>query len=157
MTLTTHAIVGAAIGTLTANPIGGFLLGVGSHFVLDAIPHGHYPLISFLRSDDPRRPYSGRALIAIVIDGVLAFTLAASIFYRFAPLPALLCAIVGAVLPDLLLGIQTYFPSRVAATLESFHHWFHFFFIPERSWHFPMPLVIATELSAIALSFSRLL
>ena len=46
MTLTTHAIVGATVATLTPNPILGFVLGFGSHYVLDALPHWSYPIHS---------------------------------------------------------------------------------------------------------------
>jgi hypothetical protein len=40
MILSTHAIVGAAIASfLPSHPTIAFVLGFGSHFVLDAIPH----------------------------------------------------------------------------------------------------------------------
>jgi hypothetical protein len=53
MILSTHAIVGAALASfLPAHPIGAFVIGFGSHFVLDAIPHWDYPIRS--RSVDPR-------------------------------------------------------------------------------------------------------
>ena len=47
MTLTTHAVVGAAIATSMPNhPVIGFTLAFASHFVLDAIPHWDYKLSS---------------------------------------------------------------------------------------------------------------
>src|ERR1700747_2768240 len=47
MILSTHAIVGAAIASfLPSNPTIAFVLGFGSHFVLDAIPHWDYPISS---------------------------------------------------------------------------------------------------------------
>jgi hypothetical protein len=53
MILSTHAIVGAALASfLPAHPIGAFIIGFGSHFVLDAIPHWDYPIKS--RSVDPK-------------------------------------------------------------------------------------------------------
>ena len=47
MILSTHAIVGAAIASfLPSHPTTAFVLGFGSHFVLDAIPHWDYPIKS---------------------------------------------------------------------------------------------------------------
>ena len=47
MILSTHAIVGAAIASfLPSHPATAFVLGFGSHFVLDAIPHWDYPISS---------------------------------------------------------------------------------------------------------------
>ncbi len=157
MTLTTHAFVGAALATLTTNPVGAFLLGVGSHFVIDAIPHGHYPLISFLRSDDPLKPYSRRALVAIACDFAFAFLLPVFFFNSIVSLPTLLLAILGAILPDLLLGLDTYFSSRWSHAFMRFHERAHFFFFSQRAWHFPMPLILATEFGVIFLSLISLL
>jgi hypothetical protein len=45
--LSTHAIVGAAIASfLPSHPTTAFVLGFGSHFVLDAIPHWDCPIRS---------------------------------------------------------------------------------------------------------------
>jgi hypothetical protein len=47
MTLTTHAIAGAAIASvLPSHPILGFTVGFASHFLLDSIPHWDYSLRS---------------------------------------------------------------------------------------------------------------
>jgi hypothetical protein len=47
MTLATHAVVGAAVAEMMpTHPIAGFLTAFASHFLIDAIPHGHYKLIS---------------------------------------------------------------------------------------------------------------
>ncbi len=39
MLVTNHVLSGAVIGAVTRRPASAFLLGVGSHFVLDATPH----------------------------------------------------------------------------------------------------------------------
>ena len=47
MVLTTHAVAGATLATLVPNhPLWGFVIGFGSHFVLDSIPHWDYSLKS---------------------------------------------------------------------------------------------------------------
>lgn len=157
MTLTTHAFVGAALGTLTANPIGGFVLGFASHFVIDSIPHGHYPLISFLRSDDPQRPYSRRAFFAITCDLLLAFALPTLFFGPSLLSPTLLLAIIGAMLPDLIVGFDIYFPSRLSRAFVYVHERAHFFFFSQDAWRFPTPLILATEFGVIFLSLTPLL
>ena len=53
MILTTHAVVGAALASFVpSHPAAAFVLGFGSHFNLDAIPHVDYPIKS--RSVNPR-------------------------------------------------------------------------------------------------------
>jgi hypothetical protein len=53
MLLSTHALIGAAIGAYFASdPALGVTLAFGSHFVLDAIPHWDYPIAS--ASIDPK-------------------------------------------------------------------------------------------------------
>lgn len=44
MILTAHILIGAAISAKFKDPLVIFLLGLCSHFVLDAIPHWEYPL-----------------------------------------------------------------------------------------------------------------
>ncbi len=39
MLITPHVLAGTAIGLAVGNPAAGFVLGVASHFVLDAVPH----------------------------------------------------------------------------------------------------------------------
>lgn len=39
-----HATVGAALGARASSPFSAFLLGVASHFALDAIPHVDYSM-----------------------------------------------------------------------------------------------------------------
>src|ERR1700743_1355819 len=53
MILTSHAVVGAALASFVpSHPAVAFVLGFGSHFVLDAIPHVDYPIRS--RSVNPK-------------------------------------------------------------------------------------------------------
>jgi hypothetical protein len=47
MILSTHAVVGGAIASLIpGHPVLAFVIGVASHFAIDAIPHVDYPLYS---------------------------------------------------------------------------------------------------------------
>lgn len=81
MYMSTHAAVGAAVGTLTRSSPVGFILGVLSHLILDRIPHHDY------------KRYTGAAF-----DGVGTLM----IFLWLAGFPShIIWAAVGAVLPDL--------------------------------------------------------
>jgi hypothetical protein len=37
--ITNHVIAGALVGAVSPGPVSAFLLGVGSHFAMDALPH----------------------------------------------------------------------------------------------------------------------
>ena len=53
MTLTTHAIVGAATAQFFPNhPYLAFFAGAAGHFLIDTIPHWDYPLVSLIKHED---------------------------------------------------------------------------------------------------------
>lgn len=110
MTLTTHAIVGAAAAELfPAHPFWGFCAGFISHFLVDAIPHGHYRLYSktsnkddFTKEDMRISPVFLYDLARIGFDflvGVSAVALFFILSLGHLPLAALTGAL-GGVLPD---------------------------------------------------------
>ncbi len=136
MTLTTHAITGAALASLTPNqPLVGFAVGFVSHFVLDAIPHWDYPLASQKRDGD--NPLNDdivinkdfvKDLFIIGFDGVIGLLLACLFYIYYLKYSALviLCGIVGATLPDALQFIQIKFKHEPFNTLRKFHIvWIH--------------------------------
>lgn len=111
MTLTTHAIVGAAVGAVAANnlPLAA-VAAFASHLLIDAIPHWDYYLAS--AHDDVENPMnndmdvSGKAfiidLIKIGID-VLFAAICVFLLFRSASPVIFTGAVVGAifgVLPD---------------------------------------------------------
>ena len=103
MTLTPHAIVGAAIAsTIPDQPLLGFSLAFLSHFVLDAIPHWDYKLSSM--TEDKANKINNNMkigrdfyfdLLKIGPDFSLGLILAYLLF-------ANLVGALGAVFPDLL-------------------------------------------------------
>ncbi len=46
MYFSVHAVTGAVFGTITANPGTAFVAGLGSHILLDMIPHHDYSKVS---------------------------------------------------------------------------------------------------------------
>jgi len=131
MILSTHAVVGAAIASfLPSHPAAAFVLGFGSHFVLDAIPHWDYPIRS--AAVDPKIGAAmtfDRALLrdAVVIgsDGLLGI-LGVLLFFASADgLWSILLGAFGAMLPDPLQTIHAHFPYEPLRTLQRFHRWIH--------------------------------
>lgn len=123
MTLTTHAAIGAAIGTVVGNPVLGFFLGAASHFLVDMIPHGDNELSDRFRVQKKKNI----PVAYVTVDGVctaILIALFASVFHENIT-PAFAAAIIGSTLPDLLVGIAELFKKN---TLFRAYYKFHFFF-----------------------------
>ena len=91
MLLTNHVLSGALIGAMVRRPVPAFVLGVASHFALDAVPHwGDW-------QGDP-----GRFLQVAVQDGLTALALMAALAAAAPPArrPAVTAGMFGAALPD---------------------------------------------------------
>ncbi len=123
MFITTHAALGALLAeTVPGHPYAAFLLGIGSHFLSDVIPHGDTHLY--------RGHVAGtkvkRALAYVLIDGVAALFFSMFLLnVKFDPdESALTAGIVGGVLPDLLVGV---YEVKRFKWLRWFHR-LHFFF-----------------------------
>lgn len=106
MTLTSHAIVGAAIASfLPQDPVLAFALAFTSHFVIDAIPHWDYAIKSKSIDPDYGAPMKyDRALLQdffrIGSDAFLGVILALVIFASPSNLFVVSLGIIGAMLPD---------------------------------------------------------
>jgi hypothetical protein len=131
MILSTHAIVGAAIASfLPSHPTAAFVLGFGSHFVLDAIPHWDYPIRSASVNPEIGAPVTfDRALLTDVVvigsDGLLGILGALLLFAWSDGLWSILLGAFGAMLPDPLHTIHAHFPREPLRTLQRFHRWIH--------------------------------
>jgi hypothetical protein len=131
MILTTHAVVGAAIASFVpSHPAAAFVLGFGSHFLLDAIPHVDYPIKS--RSVNPKigAPMRfDRALLQDVVtvgtDGLFGVVAALFLFSSAENFWAILMGAVGAMAPDPLQFAFARWPHEPLRTLQRFHLWAH--------------------------------
>ena len=110
MTLTSHAVAGAAVASFfPKSPVLAFVFGFLSHFVLDAIPHGHYKINSYRREGEDKLTGDivfGKEFIFDVLkvaaDGTMGLTLA---YLFFAPAAGVFIVLLGAsagMLPDFL-------------------------------------------------------
>ncbi len=131
MTLTAHAVVGAAVITLLpAHPVLGISLAFCSHFLVDAIPHWDYPISS--RSVNPsfgEKMRMDRALFLdaarIGCDGLLGFTLALLFFHSLGPAWLITAGAAAAMLPDPLQFVYAHFKHEPLVSLQCFHLWMH--------------------------------
>ncbi len=144
MTLTTHSLVGAALSTLTGNPVTAFALGVMSHFAIDSLPHGHYQKIPYLRAENEEE-FSNRALVVICFDGALGAISAFTLFHGAITPLTTLAGICGGLLPDFLLGIEILYKTQWTHIATKIHNFFHFFFIKKESWQFHPIIAVGTE------------
>jgi hypothetical protein len=133
MTLTTHAVVGAAIVSLMpAQPLLALSVAFASHFLLDALPHWDYPIRS--SSVNPRiaAPMKyDRALFLDMLtiggDAALGVVLGVVLFTRPTQVSVLL-VFFGAwagILPDMLQFAYMRFPREPLTSVQRFHGWIH--------------------------------
>ena len=78
----THVVVGAALGTIVNAPLSAFWVGVGSHLILDAIPHNEW------------FPIWLEAAFSFASIGLLCF-------FLHSTYPAALWGALGAIVPDI--------------------------------------------------------
>lgn len=131
MILTTHAIVGAAITYTSVQHSAIFLLALGSHYVFDMIPHWHYrtPVIKkAVNAQFGKKTLSVASapydeIARIVVD--LAIGLSLSFYFFSGSYLAIILGVMGAVLPDLMVGFGRFYPARVLVAHDKFHKWIH--------------------------------
>lgn len=110
---TPHVVVGALIATKVAHPALAIPLALGSHFVLDKLPHWNPHL--YLETQKMGRPSKTSTTIALVDVGV-ALSLGLALAYQFSPEPSrailILACSLASVLPDIVKWPYYYLRSR---------------------------------------------
>ena len=100
---TPHVVVAAAIAVNVANPALAIPLALGSHFVLEKIPHWNPHLNTELKKFGK---VSAQSTNIVIIDSTLALTLGSLITYMMLPNVGLaltvLLACLASVVPDLI-------------------------------------------------------
>jgi hypothetical protein len=140
MTLTTHAIVGAAVAsTLPNHPVLGFAVGFASHFLLDAMPHWDYKLRS--ATENPNNPLAKEitlnkdfifdlfkmgcdaifgALVGLFLFGIPNFNLNSILSSM------IVWGIIGGLTPDALQFVYFKWKHEPMISLQKFHAvWIH--------------------------------
>ncbi|MCR4312507.1 MAG: hypothetical protein NUV56_04465 [Candidatus Uhrbacteria bacterium] len=126
MTLTTHAAIGAFIGSFVSDPVIGFMAGATSHFLVDMIPHGDNQLADLFRVYKRRK----LAVTYVMIDAIIAILFLLVMFSaRSGDMnTAFSAAIAGSILPDLLVGLSDATQWKPLKRFSKFHFYFHDFF-----------------------------
>lgn len=134
MTLTTHAIVGAASAQLfPAHPALAFSAGFVSHLAIDSLPHWDYEILSL--KHDERDPLSddmvlGKKflfdLVRIGSDALLGLVFSLLIFFYFfhtSTVTLILIGAAGGIFPDFLQFVYWKTRSKILTPLQRFHIW----------------------------------
>lgn len=117
MIITPHVATGLAIGLMLQRPWLAFLLALGSHFVLDVIPHWDPDI------RNPRKAFP-ILLADLTVASLIFFAVAESHENR---LLALTAGSFGGVLPDLIEVAWSKFRAERPPRLRDFHdrlHWY---------------------------------
>lgn len=132
MFITIHAAAATLIGAQTDSPAIAFCLGVISHFILDIIPHGDMELgkrffglkISNLREEDKLKTmaiYGSMDACAMVLLLIFMFK-----NFDFARSEGVSWAIIGGILPDILVGFYQLTKMKYLKWFYQYHRWNHF-------------------------------
>ena len=108
---TPHSLIGGAIGAATGNPYAAAVLGTGSHFVGDLVPHWN-----------PEVPIQSKPLYALVIaDFMVAEGLVVAFWFWFPNHPEVAIGAFCGTLPDIILGIRYTFRIRWLRRYQDIH------------------------------------
>ncbi len=127
MTLTTHAVIGAAIGSVVGSPLLGFVLGAASHFLVDMIPHGDNELADKYRLHKKKKA----AVAYVTVDAAIAIILLMTIVSGRSSNTtniAFSAAVAGSIMPDLLVGLGDIYKHQFLKKFSKLHFFFHDFF-----------------------------
>lgn len=124
MNLLVHTTAGVIVAQYTRNPFLGFLYGFISHVILDLIPHGDSMMYKKYKNKEISVK---KAAAKTVLDAVVSIVLVVIFFNINLPSSdwVLSLAIVGAVIPDILIGFHELLDPRAPKWLKIVHKW-HF-------------------------------
>lgn len=135
MILATHAIVGAVAARLVpANPLFAFFAGFVSHFIIDAIPHWDYQLLSLKKDEgnflNSSVVFNKKFLIDLTkfvfdVGSGIAFSLLVFNYPDYRAYLITVSGIAGAVLPDFLSFLYWVIKQEPLTSLYRFHFWIH--------------------------------
>lgn len=151
MTLTTHAAIGAAIGSFVGNPALGFALGVSSHLLVDMIPHGDSVVLTAYKVKKKKKAGVAYVMVdAAIAIMFLMFLVAIDHAGQATSSLAFAAAVMGSVLPDLLTGLHELYPTKIGHRYYTFHFFFHDF-VTKRYGDVPLiPALVAQAVFVLA-------
>ncbi|MFH1253401.1 MAG: hypothetical protein V1664_03670 [Candidatus Uhrbacteria bacterium] len=154
MTLTAHAAMGAVIGEAIGNPILGFIVAITIHFLVDIIPHGDNFISNNFRVLKRHRK---QAVAYVTIDAICAilFILFIVNIRDVTLIKPISAAIIGSLLPDLLVGLYEITKSKYLHWTFKLHFFFHDLIIKKRG-DVPLRYALIAQIILVLLLQTRL-
>ncbi|MEI6191437.1 MAG: hypothetical protein WCP24_03700 [bacterium] len=131
MILSVHATFGAAVASLVpSHPVLGFVLGFTSHFVLDAIPHRDYDLISTETGPDKKLKLIDliqkkfgliRDIMVVSFDALIGLSLAFLFFFDPVHPWIFFIGAISSLIPDGLTFLYLLFKHKSLTSFFNFH------------------------------------
>lgn len=148
MILAAHIIAGAAVASQINNPLILALAAIGTHLILDPIPHWDYEISALQQAK--HNPFKKETLLAwakIIADVVVGIAIA---LYFFGPWSQHLAwGIFWANIPDILLFATWVFPVAVLLKIARLHHNLHYIGRKEEKRYKPLSWGLATQVITI--------
>jgi len=117
MIITPHMLVGAAVGAHSSHLWSAFVLGLFSHYLLDALPHWDY--LNEVKISNP--DHLKKIGLDFILGGLLVLFLTWSSPQKF----FILVALIAALLPDCLEVFYSNFNIKWLRPLSLIHHKIH--------------------------------
>lgn len=160
MFLTVHATTAAVIGENIPSVPLAFIIGLISHFILDIIPHGDKDLGHKFFGRVFRIGEHAQAKIrALMVYGAIdAFILVLVMIYLFRAYDftypdSVTWAIIGGILPDLLVGIYAAGKFKALKWFYDFHHANHHLILGRMKSDIPIELGIFMQIIVMGILF----
>ena len=153
MFITVHAAAGAIVGTQVSNPFIAFAIGVILHFIMDIIPHGDrelgkrfFGLLNKKLSEEEKlKSLAAYGMIDYIV--LIFFILYCFKNFYFAKDDGVIWAIIGSILPDLLVAIYMLTKTRLLEWFFKFHRWNHYILIGRMKNDIPLKVGIAMQIA----------
>ena len=160
MFITVHAAIATLAGAEIENPFLAFLAGMGLHFIFDIIPHGDKELgkrffglqLSKYKEEDKIKAmalYGSLDACALVIYLLVLFKT-----FDFARFDSVSWAIIGGIIPDILVGIYQVTKIKYIKWFYKFHNWNHHLLLNRIKNDIPIKYGILVQIIGFALIFS---
>lgn len=153
MLLLSHTTAAILIGQVTPNPWLAFIFSFVAHLGMDMIPHGDTHQYHRYKKRERVR----RAVAFVMLDSIAAIALVAMLWTVAPPLYALatIAAIVGGILPDLIVACYDLGRVRWLKPFHDFHFRIHFLFT-RGARDLRLPVGVGLQLLVLALLRNRL-
>lgn len=147
MFLTVHTPIALIIGSEINSPLLAFILGTVSHFVLDLIPHDPEEMNKWQNKSVLKTALL--AMIDLIVLAILLIIINQLKKINFSD--ALLAALIGAIWPDFIWGLNELTKGRIKPLRQffNFHHYVHQ--IIHKKIYIPVVLAIIIQILVFAI------